>query len=72
MPIHTCWRKNRKGSLRSNYSIQDYKAINPEFGTLEDFKKLVDEAHSMDFKVLLDFVDNHTAWDHNWIEIYPE
>jgi len=72
MPIHPIGEKNRKGSLGSYYSIQDYKAINPEFGTLEDFKELVDKAHSMGFKVLLDFVANHTAWDHNWIETHPE
>src|SRR5690554_5544415 len=72
MPIHPIGEKNRKGSLGSYYSIRDYKAINPEFGTLEDFKALVDKAHGMGFKVLLDFVANHTAWDHHWIETHLE
>ncbi|MBS1608368.1 MAG: alpha amylase C-terminal domain-containing protein [Bacteroidetes bacterium] len=66
MPIHPIGQKNRLGSLGSYYSIRDYKAINPEFGNLNDFKRLVNDAHQMGFKVIIDWVANHTAWDHVW------
>lgn len=66
MPIHPIGRLNRLGSLGSYYSIQNYVEINPEFGTLDDFKQLVSEAHDMGFKVIIDWVANHTAWDHVW------
>jgi len=68
MPIYPISEKNRKGTLGSYYSIKDYKAVNPEFGTLEEFKELVDECHKMGFKVILDWVANHTGWDHLWIK----
>ena len=67
MPIHPISLKNRKGSLGSYYSVQDYKGINPEFGTLEDFKSFVNKAHEMGFKVIIDWVANHTGWDNQWI-----
>jgi glycosidase len=67
MPIYPISEKNRKGSLGSYYSIRDYKATNPEFGTIEDFKALVKKAHKMGFKVMLDWVGNHTGWDNHWI-----
>src|SRR5665648_545914 len=63
MPIYPISEKNRKGGLGSYYSIRDYKAVNPEFGTMDDFKALVGEAHDMGFKVMLDWVGNHTGWD---------
>lgn len=66
MPIHPISHKKRIGTLGSYYAIQDYKAVNPEFGTKEDFKALVDKAHDMGFKVLIDWVANHTGWDHIW------
>lgn len=66
MPIHPIGQLNRLGSLGSYYSIQDYRAINPEFGSLDDFKNLVNTAHQMGFKVIIDWVANHTAWDHVW------
>jgi glycosidase len=72
MPVHPIGEKKRKGSLGSYYSIKDYKAINPEFGTLEDFKALVRKAHEMDMQLILDWVANHTAWDHPWTETNPE
>ena len=68
MPVHPIGVKNRKGGLGSYYSVQDYKGINPEFGTMEDFKALVDDAHSKGMKVIIDWVANHTAWDHKWVE----
>jgi len=67
MPIYPISEKNRKGSLGSYYSIRDYKATNPEFGTLNDFKALVNHAHEMGFKVMLDWVGNHTGWDNQWM-----
>ncbi len=67
MPINPISVKNRKGSLGSYYSVQDYKAVNPEFGTLEDFKNLVNKAHETGFKVILDWAANHTGWDNQWI-----
>ncbi len=72
MPIQPIGEKNRKGSLGSYYSIKDYKSVNPEFGTLDDFKALVREAHQQGFIVLLDWVPNHTAWDHTWITEHPD
>lgn len=72
MPINPISEKNRKGSLGSYYAVKDYKAINPEFGTLDDFKALVNKAHEMGFKVIVDWVANHTGWDNQWITDHPE
>lgn len=72
MPIHPISEKNRSGKLGSYYSITDYKEVNPEFGTKEDFKKLVDTAHDKGFKVMMDWVANHTGWDCEWIEKHPD
>lgn len=72
MPVHPIGELNRKGGLGSYYSIRDYKAINPEFGTFEDFKLLVDRAHQMGFKVILDWVANHTSFDHQWATDHPD
>jgi len=67
MPVQPIGRKNRKGPLGSYYSIADYTAINPELGTMADFNALVEMAHREGIKVLLDWVPNHTAFDHPWI-----
>ncbi|KAA3637875.1 MAG: alpha-amylase [Bacteroidetes bacterium] len=66
MPIHPIGEVNRKGSMGSPYAVQDYKAVNPEYGTMEEFKALVSEAHDMGFKVILDWVANHSAFDNVW------
>ncbi len=71
MPVHPIGEVKRLGSLGSYYSIKDYTAINPEFGTLDDFKALVRTARSMGFKVIIDWVANHTAWDHVWTKQHP-
>ncbi len=63
MPIHPIGAKGRKGEYGSPYSVKDYYAVNPDYGTLDDFKKLVSEAHKRDLKVIMDLVANHTAWD---------
>lgn len=72
MPIHPISVKNRKGSLGSYYAVKDYRGINPEFGSLEDFKNLVNKAHELGFKVIIDWVANHTGWDNPWITDHPE
>ncbi|MCF3648545.1 alpha-amylase family glycosyl hydrolase [Synoicihabitans lomoniglobus] len=72
MPVHPIGAVNRKGPLGSYYSISDYRGINPEFGTLEDFKRLVAKAHAMGLEVVMDWVANHTAWDHPWTRDHPE
>lgn len=72
MPIYSISQVNKKGTLGSYYSIQDYKTVNSEFGTNEEFKALIDKAHSMGFHVILDWVANHTGFDHVWINEHPE
>lgn len=72
MPITPIAQKNKKGSLGSYYACSDYTSINPEFGTLKDFKLLVKEAHEMGFKVIIDWVANHTGWDHKWTTEHPD
>lgn len=72
MPIYSISQVNKKGTLGSYYSISDYMSVNSEFGTMEDFKNLVDKAHEMGFHVMLDWVANHTGWDHVWINEHPE
>ncbi len=72
MPIHPISETKRSGTLGSYYSITDYREVNPEFGTKEDFKALVDEAHEMGFKVMMDWVANHTGWDCAWIQEHPD
>jgi glycosidase len=58
--------------LGSYYAVSDFKKVNPEFGTLEDFRKLVKTAHQNGIYVILDWVPNHTGWDHVWIKEHPE
>lgn len=72
MPITPIAQKNKKGSLGSPYAASDYTAINPEFGTLDDFKNLVKEAHRLGMNVIIDWVANHTGWDHVWTKTHPE
>ncbi len=72
MPITPIAQKEMKGTMGSYYACSDYTAINPEFGSLDDFKKLVQQAHGMGFKVIIDWVANHTGWDHVWTKTHPE
>ena len=72
MPITPISRENMKGTLGSYYACSDYTAINPEFGTLDDFRQLVKEAQRLGFKVIIDWVANHTGWDHRWTREHPE
>lgn len=72
MPIQPIGAKNRKGTLGSNYSVRDYRAVNPDFGTLEDFQALVRQIHAAGMYIIVDWVANHTAWDHVWVAEHPE
>ena len=72
MPVQPIGKVGRKGSLGSYYAISDYTAVNPEHGTEADFKHLVDAAHALGMKVILDWVANHTAKDHEWITAHPD
>ena len=58
--------------LGSYYAVSDFKKVNPEFGTIEDFRNLVETAHDNGMYVILDWVPNHTGWDHTWIKQHPE
>lgn len=72
MPIHPISEVNRKGELGSYYAVADYKKVNPEFGSMEDFKALVDSAHAAGIKVIIDWVPNHTGCDNPWVTQHPE
>ncbi len=72
MPITPISHLGRKGTLGSYYACSSYTAVNPEFGNLDNFKALVINAHEMGFKVIIDWVTNHTGWDHEWIAKHPE
>ncbi|MEY3049626.1 MAG: Alpha-amylase 2 [Bacteroidota bacterium] len=68
MPINPIGVKNRKGSLGSYYAVRDYKGINPEFGTLSDFKNLVKSAHNQGMRLIIDWVANHSSPDNVWLD----
>ena len=72
MPIHPIGEVKRKGSLGSYYCSRDFFDVNPEFGTKADFKKLVDSAHQLGMKIVLDWVANHAAWDNGWVKDHPD
>jgi len=75
MPIHPIGLEKRKESpsdLGSPYSVVDYYAVNPDFGTADDLRGLVQDAHAQGIKVILDWVPNHTAWDAVWMKTHPE
>ncbi|MBX2939399.1 MAG: 1,4-alpha-glucan branching protein [Ferruginibacter sp.] len=72
MPIHPIGVLNRKGSLGSYYSIRNHQAVNPEFGTENDFKELVEACHHLGMKVIIDWVANHVSWDSEWATHHPE
>ncbi len=72
MPINPIGLKNRKGKLGSYYSVKDYMTVNPEFGTMDDLKSLVQKIHSMGMYVIVDWVANHSAWDNALTTEHPE
>jgi alpha-amylase len=71
MPITPISEAGRKGTLGSYYACSDYVAVNPEFGTLDDFRNLVRQAHELGMKVIIDWVANHTGLDHVWTRTHP-
>jgi len=73
MPIHPIGQEKKKGTIGSPYAVRDYYGINPDYGTKEDFKRLIAEAHRRGMKVIIDIVANHTSWDSvmmKWPEYY--
>ncbi len=72
MPVFPISELKKKGSLGSYYAVSDYRKTNPSFGTIDQFKSVIDTAHSLGMKVILDWVPNHTGWDHTWIKNHPE
>ncbi|MDP3772949.1 MAG: alpha-amylase family glycosyl hydrolase [Gemmatimonadales bacterium] len=72
MPIYPIGALNRKEPLGSPYSVRDYRAVNPAFGTAADFRALVQAVHARGMKLILDWVPNHTAWDNVWVTEHPD
>lgn len=72
MPIHPISQKDRKGTLGSYYAVADYTAFNPEFGTVEQFKDMVKQAHDQGMKVIIDWVPNHSGRDNKWVAQHPD
>ena len=70
MPVHPISKTERKGTLGSYYAVANYREVNPEFGTMQDWKNLVDTAHAKGFKVIIDWVPNHTGADHPWLKTH--
>jgi alpha-amylase len=71
MPVTPISKEKRLGSLGSYYACSDYKDTNPEFGTVSEFRSLVKKAHDLGLKVIIDWVANHTGWDHVWTKEHP-
>lgn len=72
MPIFPISEERRKGTLGSYYAVSDFRTVNPEFGTLDDFKRLMETARQNQIRVILDWVPNHTGFGHRWITEHPE
>jgi alpha-amylase len=72
MPITPISTATRQGTLGSYYACSDYVSVNPEFGTLDDFRAVVEMAHGYGMKVIIDWVANHTGWEHTWVNSNPE
>ena len=72
MPIHPIGEEQRKGAMGSPYAVKDYRAVNPDLGTEEEFRAFVDRAHELGLKVILDWVANHSAWDNPLTSEYPD
>jgi glycosidase len=72
MPVHPLGEQNRKGTLGNLYAVKDYYGINPEFGTLEDFKSLVDKIHDLGMYMVIDWVAGSTAWDNSLRGEHPD
>ena len=72
MPIQPISVVGRKGTLGSYYAVADYTKVNPEFGTLADFKEVIKQAHTLGMKVIIDYVPNHSGADNKWLTTHPD
>jgi len=72
MPINPISKKDRKGTLGSYYAVADYTSLNPEFGSMDDWRNLVKTIHEKGMKVIIDWVPNHTGADHRWLTTHPD
>jgi glycosidase len=72
LPIHPVGVRNRKGTLGSPYAVRDYYGINPEFGTMADFKRLLAAVHRQGMRLVIDLVANHTSWDSKLLTDHPD
>ena len=72
MPIHPISEDGRKGTLGSYYAVRDYKGVNPEFGSIDDFREVVRAAHDAGMKVIIDWVPNHSGRDNAWVKDHPD
>ncbi len=72
MPIHPVSEKNRKGEMGSPYAVADYTGVNPDFGTLSDFKRMIEAVHAAGMHAIIDWVPNHSGWDNHWITEHPD
>ena len=72
LPIHPIGKTNRKGTLGSPYSIEDFRQINPEYGTMDDFHRLLSSVHRNGMRLMIDIVFRHTSHDCSWVSQHPE
>ncbi len=72
MPLNPISVKDRKGTLGSYYAVSDYTALNPEFGVMADWVRLVKQIHQLGMKVIIDWVPNHTGADNRWLRQHPD
>jgi len=72
MPIFPISEKKRKGELGSYYAVSDFRGANPEYGSMDDVDAMIKKIHDLGMYIILDWVPNHTGWDHAWITDHPE
>ncbi|KXK37337.1 MAG: alpha-amylase [Saprospiraceae bacterium] len=72
MPVFPISTTRRKGKLGSYYAVSDYRAVNPELGSKASLKQLIDQIHALGMYIIIDWVPNHTGWDHVWMEQHPD
>jgi alpha-amylase len=72
MPVHPVSKEKRKGELGSPYAVGDYRDVNPRFGTMDDFKAMLNAIHDAGMRLIIDWVPNHTGWDNPWITEHPD
>ncbi|MEL7428000.1 MAG: alpha-amylase family glycosyl hydrolase, partial [Bacteroidota bacterium] len=72
MPVQPVSVEKRKGELGSPYAVGDYTAINPDYGTMDDFREMLVELHGLGMHCIIDWVPNHTGWDNPWITEHPD